>query len=85
MCKKCGRIMPFIGKYREMKKCDECGGELHTRRDDNEKAIRKRLDWYRKEVIPVIDYYKKRGELIKINGEQPIEDVFKDILKAINH
>ena len=83
MCRQCGRIMPFVGKYRAMKKCDQCGGELYTRKDDNEKAIRKRLGWYKKEVIPVINYYKKRGELIKINGEQSIEDAFKDVLKAI--
>lgn len=83
VCRKCGRIMPFVGQYRKMKKCDKCGGELFTRKDDNEKAIRKRLDWHKREVMPVIDHYKKRGELIKINGEQSIEDVFKDILKAI--
>jgi len=83
MCKKCGRIMPFVGEFRKMKRCDKCGGELYTRKDDNEKAIRKRLGWYQKEVMPVINYYKKRGELIKINGEQPIEKVFKDILKAL--
>ena len=83
VCRKCGRIMPFVGQYRKMKKCDKCGGELFTRKDDNEKAIRKRLDWHKREVMPVINYYKKRGELIKINGEQSIEDVFKDILKAL--
>lgn len=83
MCRKCGRIMPFVGQFRKMKKCDKCGGELFTRKDDNEKAIRKRLGWFKKEVMPVINYYKKRRELIKINGEQSIEDVFQDILKAI--
>ena len=83
MCRRCGRIMPFIGEYRKMKKCDKCGGELYTRKDDNALAIRQRIGWFKREVMPVINYYKKRGELIKVNGEQSIEDVFKDILKAI--
>ncbi len=83
MCRKCGRIMPFVGEFRKMKKCDKCGGELFTRKDDNEKAIRNRLGWFKKEVMPVINYYKKRGKLIRINGEQLIEAVFKDVLKAV--
>ena len=79
-CQKCGQLIPWVGEF---KKCDKCSGELITRPDDKMEVIEKRLEEYKKETIPSINYYKKRGRLIKINGEQSIENVFKDILKAI--
>ena len=52
------------------------------REDDDIKGVKKRLAWFKTDVQPAIDFYKKRGELITINGEQSIEKVYKDILKA---
>lgn len=83
-CKKCGRIIPWIGEFKKLKKCDKCGGELIIRADDKLFAIKKRLAEFKKEVIPVINHYRKQGKLVRINGEQSIEDVFQDILKNIN-
>ncbi len=51
--------------------------------DDNVKSINERLEEYKKETIPAINYYKKQNRLIEINGQQSIEEVFDDILKAI--
>jgi len=82
-CKKCGRLIPWIGKFKELKKCDKCGGKLIARPDDKLQAIKKRLEEFKKESIPTINYYKKQRRLIEINGEQSIEKVFKDVLKAI--
>ena len=83
MCKKCQRIFPWLGEFKKLKKCDKCGGELIVRVDDKPEAIKKRLEEFKKEVIPVLNYYKKQGKLIEINGEQSIEDVFKEILKKL--
>jgi len=83
-CKKCGRIIPWIGEFKKLKKCDKCGGELIIRADDKLFAIKKRLAEFKKEVIPVINHYRKQGKLVRINGEQSIEDVFQDIFKNIN-
>lgn len=83
MCEQCGKIIPFVGEFKKIKECDKCRGKLITRADDDEKGVRKRLEWFQTEVKPAINYYEKRGELIKINGEQSIEDVFKDILKVL--
>lgn len=83
ICKKCGRLIPWVGKFKELKVCDKCGGELITRPDDKMGAIKNRLDYYDENVMPVVKYYKKQRKLLEINGEQPINDVFKDILKAI--
>jgi len=48
--------------------------------------IKKRLDWFDNEVIPVIDYYRshKNHNFIEINGEQDIEKVHKDIISALD-
>jgi len=83
ICKKCERLIPWVGEFKKLKVCDKCGGELITRPDDSSKAINNRLDFYDKRVTEVVDYYKKQNRLIEINGEQSIEDVFQDILKAI--
>jgi len=82
-CRKCGRLIPWLGEFKKLKKCDKCGGELIARPDDKLEAIEKRLEEYKKETIPAINYYKKQGRLIEINGEQSIEKVFQDILKSI--
>lgn len=83
ICKKCGKLIPWIGEFKKLEKCDECGGELFSRPDDNPQAIDNRLNYYEDKVVQVLDYYKKDNRLITINGDQPIDDVFNDILKAI--
>jgi len=55
------------------------------RNDDNLKSIKKRLAYFEKDVAPVIDYYEKESKhkLIKVNGEQSVEDVHREILEKI--
>lgn len=82
VCSKCGETYHIL--FKRPKKdmlCNKCRGRLTQRADDFPKAIKKRLSVYLKETKPVLDYYKKQGKLIKINGQQPIKKVFKDILK----
>jgi len=83
ICKDCGKLIPFVGEFKKLEKCDNCGGELVGRQDDKTEAINNRLDFFDNEVKEVVDYYKNSNRLIVINGEQPIEKVFDDILKAV--
>lgn len=83
VCENCGKIYPYTQEYRDMERCEECGGKLVTREDDTREGIEQRWSWYRDEVKPVADYYEERGLLERIDGEQTIEQVHKDILKAI--
>jgi len=53
------------------------------RDDDNPNAIKERLAYFKKDVQPAIDYYQEQGRLIKIDGNQSIEDVYHEIKKAI--
>jgi len=82
-CKKCGELIPWLGKFKKLKKCDKCGGELITRADDKPEAIKKRLEEFKEEVTPVIKHYKEQGKLIEINGEQSIENVFGEMFSKL--
>lgn len=83
ICKSCGMLVPFVEPYKNWEKCEKCGGELIQRSDDKLEAIKNRLDYFDKMVSEVIDYYKSQNKLVIINGEQPIEKVFKEILEKI--
>jgi adenylate kinase len=65
--------------------CDICGGELIQRDDDLRSAIEQRLKTYHKKTQPLINFYKKEGLLIEINGQQDIDKVFKDIKEKIGN
>ncbi len=83
ICKGCGQLIPWVGEYKNMESCDKCGGFLEERPDDVPEAINNRLDYFDKEVMKVVKYFKKRKMLVRINGEQPIEKVFQDILAEV--
>jgi len=65
-------------------KCDKCGGELYQRSDDTEATVKERLKVYFAQTIPVLDYYKKQGKLVKVDGKQEIEQVSKNIIKILD-
>ena len=53
------------------------------REDDTLLAIRKRIEVFHKFTDPVIDYYRRKGQLLEINGEQEIDDIQREILKHL--
>ncbi len=63
--------------------CDECGGPLVQRPDDTEETARNRLLVYLAQTQPVVDYYRRRGNLVPVNGLQPIEKVFWQIVQRL--
>lgn len=84
VCKKCENIIPWVGKYKELERCNKCGGELVERADDQGIAkLKRRFALYEKDTVPAINYLKRYCKLIRINGEQSIESVFKEIIKKI--
>ncbi|HCX27709.1 MAG TPA: adenylate kinase [Candidatus Portnoybacteria bacterium] len=83
-CQQCGQLIPYVGHYKNLVKCDKCNGELIVRQDDTPEAINQRLDLFDQEVTPVIKYYEDKGLLVRVNGDQPIDDVFTELLKKIN-
>jgi adenylate kinase len=63
--------------------CDIDGSELFQRDDDKEETVAKRLRVYFDRTMPLVEYYRKRGKLIEINGVQPVEQVTKELLTAL--
>ncbi len=63
--------------------CNTCGQNLVLREDDKPETVKKRLDVYHQQTQPLIDYYKKAGVLVEVDGTQNMEDVFKSIVKVL--
>lgn len=57
------------------------------RADDTPEKIQNRLDWYEKDVIPSVEYFRNKPgyNFVEINGEQSIEDVHKDIINKLGY
>ena len=53
------------------------------RKDDNESTIRRRLEVYHQDTVPVIDFYQQRKTLKSIDGDRTMEEVTKQLSKAI--
>ena len=63
--------------------CDSCGGELCQRPDDREETVRMRFQVYLEETEPLVDYYRRRGLLMEVDGEDEVLNVQAQILSAI--
>ena len=63
--------------------CDLCGKAVAIRKDDEPATVQRRLDVYHASTEVLKSYYEKQGKLRLVVGDQPIEDAFRDILKAI--
>ncbi len=63
--------------------CDVCGDKLILRDDDKPETVKRRLDVYHEQTQPLIDFYKKEGILVTVDGTQSMDKVFEDILKVL--
>lgn len=85
VCVDCKENFNLIYKQpKEKGSCDKCGGKLVQREDDQPEAIKKRLETYHNQTEPLLGFYKEKGILININGEQPINDVFEEIIEKLS-
>ena len=84
ICKECRKV--YLGNAREVTVgiCSSCGGQLIKRHDDEGEAIKNRIAYFPTNVMPVVEHYQKKGWLVRIDGEQPLEKVHEDILKYLN-
>lgn len=83
-CPICGRVYhTLFNPPKEPGLCDLDGGKLYQRDDDTEETQRHRIEVYFEQTEPVVDYYRAKGLLVDINGENSIEEVNQDLLNAI--
>ena len=84
VCAKCGRVYNVISDPPDVADvCDACGGEVVQRADDTPEGVAKRLDLYDVETAPLLDLYRDRGLLVRVNGDLPIDEVTDEIIAAI--
>jgi adenylate kinase len=65
--------------------CDRCGAELRQRPDDRQEAVARRLQVYMDETVPLLDYYREKGILREVDGDQGLESVTGALLSALEH
>lgn len=84
VCEKCGR--PYHLESLKPKAegiCDDCGGTLVQRKDDNIETVKARLDIYHNETEPLKDYYAKQNKLVVVEGQDTVEDTSKLVLAEV--
>jgi adenylate kinase len=64
--------------------CDHDGAELIARPDDNETAVRKRLEAFHRQTLPVATFYKSKNLLREVDGVGPVDQVFERIEKSLS-
>jgi adenylate kinase len=63
--------------------CDRCGAEVIARADDTEPAVRKRLEAFHRQTLPVATYYKAQQKLREVDGVGPVDEIFERITTSL--
>ena len=85
-CPTCGRIYNVHFQPPKVEGiCDVDGGRLIVRPDDNEAVVAERLKAYEQQTLPLVDYYRSKGRLLEIDGEQSVEEVAAQASRAIEN
>ncbi len=83
-CSLTGKLLNvYFSPQEELDECTNAGGELIQREDDNEKTIGNRLDVYRQQTEPLVDFYKKRDKLKTIGADGSIDEVYERFQQAL--
>jgi len=83
VCKDCGQMMTCSQGSTQGISCDQCGGELMRRKDDEPQTVRYRLDVYEKQTRALLDFYKDTNLLIEIDGIGEIDEIYQRIESKI--
>jgi len=83
-CSLTGKLLNiYFSSQQELDACTGAGGELIQRDDDNEETIKNRLDVYRQQTEPLIEYYQSRGRLKTVDADGSMDDVYERLLAAL--
>ncbi|MGD2077452.1 MAG: adenylate kinase [Chloroflexota bacterium] len=83
-CTQCGHVFHMLFNPPKVEGiCDYDGSPLYQREDDTEETQKRRIEVYFENTAPLIDYYRQRGLLVEVNGEQSIEGVQRELAATI--
>jgi adenylate kinase len=85
-CPNCGAVYNvYFDKPNNEEKCDRCNSELVQRADDRRDTVVRRLEVYKEQTSPIVDYYRKQGADVNfIDGDRDIDEVQRDILRIVD-
>jgi len=83
-CSKCGTVYNLVTmKPKKKDACDKCNGSLVQRKDDEEETVRKRVQVYKEETSPLIDYYRKRKMLTDVDASKRPKEIFSNVARIV--
>ena len=83
VCRSCGHSFHVVSNPpRRDGVCDLCGGQLYQRADDSEATVGNRLEVYRRQTAPLLDWYSGKGLLRTIQGAGSIEEIGQRVKDA---
>jgi adenylate kinase len=84
VCVNCGATYHLNHRPQVDWTCDVCGGEVVQRDDDTEEAVARRLEVYKDQTMPIIDFYEKLGKLVVVDGVGDGSEVQERLVKEID-
>lgn len=85
ICRQCGAVYNMHTLPPKVEGvCDNCGGELYQRADDNRESLERRMQSYEEETFPVLTHYRRLNLVHDVNASQTIEEVWADVQKVID-
>lgn len=87
VCENCKSIFNINDKASAPKVdsvCDNCGGKLYQRNDDNLESFQTRYQMYKEKTEPIIDHYRDKHVISEVNGDDTVENVFQKVDAIIN-
>ena len=84
VCSSCGHNYSVQSPPAFRWRCDHCGGDVIQREDDREESIKVRLNAYEEQTKPLIDWYGERKLLATVDGAQPMDLVFEQVVTIID-
>ena len=83
-CSLTGKLLNiYFSPQEELDACTDAGGELQQREDDNEEVISNRLNVYREQTEPLVEFYRQRGKLKTVDADGTIDDVYQRFLNEL--
>lgn len=83
-CSATGKLLNiYFSSQEELDECTAAGGELQQREDDNEEVIANRLDVYRSQTEPLVDFYRVRKHLVTVDADGSIDEVYARLLEKL--